>query len=66
MEVKERDKQITGESKDLNKVKPVSLKYCVNQEWLQSMIELDFNDNVQSYEDLTEKLLRAYLNEKAQ
>lgn len=45
---------------------PVSLKIFVDPEWLEPMIEFDFIDNVESYDDLMEKLLRAYFNEKAQ
>lgn len=55
-----KDDSFSGEA-----VTPVHLKFCVDAEWIESLIELGFIDKISSYDDLTDNDLREYLEEKA-
>lgn len=66
-EVKERAQQIVCEqvlSTDV--AKPVQHKFCVDSEWLESVIELDYIKGVKSYDELTDANLCEYLESKAE
>lgn len=65
-ELKECAQQITGGnlvSTDIEK--PVQIKLCVNSEWLESFIDLEFILNADSYDSLEGVTLRNYLDSKA-
>lgn len=47
-------------------VRPVNLKFCVDAEYLQSTIDLGFIDDVDSYDNLNDDVLRAYLYKKGE
>ena len=54
-EVNERARQVVGEDViSTEAAKPVQMKYCVNAEWLESLIDLDFIPNVSSYNSLSD------------
>lgn len=66
-EVTQRAKQLVGDNFVTSEVvTPVNLKFCVDAEWLESMIELDFIEDVDSYDGLSDGILRAYLEKKAE
>jgi len=46
-------------------VRPVNLKYCVDPEYLESVIALGFLKDVDDYESLSDETLRSYLDDKA-
>lgn len=46
-------------------VRSASLKYCRDQDWLESMIELEFIPGAADYETLTDESLRAYMDSKS-
>lgn len=46
-------------------VSPVSLKFCIDPEWLELLITLDFIPGIKSVESLSDNTLRAYLGGKA-
>lgn len=46
-------------------INPVSLKFCVDAEWLEATISLSFIDRVTSVDTLIEHRLRSYLASKA-
>lgn len=65
--VTERAKQLVSEgnvSGDI--VSPVSLPFCVDPEWLESLIALGFIPGVTTAKDLTDFALRSYLNGKCE
>lgn len=65
-EVKERAKQLAAKDVVSTEVaRPVNLKFCVDAEWIESLIALDFLDDVTTYEELSDTRLRAYLDDKA-
>lgn len=65
-EIEERARQLVGEHEiSTEAVTPVHLKYCVDYEWIESVLDLGFIDGVTSYNDLNDEKLRAYLTEKA-
>ena len=45
---------------------PMELKYCVDAQHFTSCIALGFIDNGTSFEDMTDKQLRAYLDKEAE
>lgn len=47
-------------------IRPVSLKYCIDSEQLQSALDLGFIEGVDDYESLSETALRSFLEGKAQ
>lgn len=66
-EVYERAAQITNVSAVTTEaVRPVSLKYCVDPEYLESLIAFKRIKDVTSEEDRTDQKLRGYLDTKAQ
>lgn len=44
---------------------PVALKYCVYQEYLESLLTLDFISGASYYDELDDKDLRAYLEKQS-
>lgn len=66
-EVTELVLQITGKDILLTVVaKPVQIKFCVNSEWLESLIDLNFIKKVTSYDNQTNDQLRKYLESEAE
>ena len=65
-EVKARAQQLnlTG-STTTEAVRPVNLKYCVDPEYIESVIALDIL-SVDSYDELSDETLRQHLEEKAE
>lgn len=47
-------------------VRPVNIFYCVDAEWLESTIELEYIPGVKTMSDLTDELLRQYLECEAE
>lgn len=65
-EVKARAQQLTTVgSSSTQVVRPVSLKFCVDPEYLESAIAFGFIE-AETYEDLTDSVLRKYLEKKAE
>ena len=46
--------------------RPVSMTYCVDSEWLQSYIDLEYIPDVETPHDLTDTKLRLYLESEAE
>lgn len=46
-------------------VSPISLKFCIDPEWLERLIALEFILGVKSVESLSDNTLRSYLDDKA-
>lgn len=66
-EVKERGKQLVSiDTVSSHVVEPVQLKFCVNVEWLKSLIALWFIPDVTSYKFLTDIVLRKFLESKTE
>lgn len=63
-EVTERANQLSVGDEEV--IRPASLKYCMDQDWLESMIESEFIPGAADYETVTENCLRKYLEGKAQ
>lgn len=65
-ELQERACQLVGQNAvSTEAVKPVSLKFCVDAEWLESTFALGFINNVTAVEDLTGSEQRGHLMCKA-
>ena len=64
-EIVERSAQY-GDVDAAGTARPVQLKFCVDSEYLASAIDLGFVDGVDTIEELTDPLLRAYLEKKAE
>lgn len=65
-DIAERAKQLIG--KDVvstEECTPVNLKFCVDSKWLESLKDLDFLDGVSAYGELTDTVLRSFLEKKA-
>lgn len=66
-EIAERSKQLTAASTITTEaISPVNLKFCVDAEWIDSLIALGFIESISTVEELTDALLRDYLNGEAQ
>lgn len=66
-EVTERARQLTGQETITEEATtPVHLKYCVDGEWLESLLDLNLIEDVSTYEDLEDQVLRRYLETKAE
>lgn len=59
-EVEERSAQVGGDT-TLEPIRPVSLKFCVEAQWLRSTIRLGFIPDVKDYKDLSDEQLSTYL-----
>lgn len=46
-------------------MQPVNLKFCVDAEWLESTVALGLIENIDNLDELSDTLLRAYLDSKA-
>eukprot|EP00171_Calliarthron_tuberculosum_P004017 IDg4017t1 len=44
----------------------VQVKFCVDAEWIESLIDLGILDNVTSYDELTDDQLQTYFDKKAE
>lgn len=65
-EVTARAAQVTGaDAATTEAVRPVSLKFCVDPEFLESAIALDLIPDASSYNDLTDTVLRKHLEAEA-
>lgn len=42
------------------------LKLYVDAEWIESLIQFEFIDHAYEYEDLTDEILRDYLDERSE
>lgn len=57
--IQDRARQLVGKSVvSTEAVTPVHLNVCVDLEWIESLIDLGFMEDVTSYDVLTEELLR--------
>lgn len=66
-EVSKRACQLTGQNViSAEATEHVQFKYCVDPEWLESLIGLDLLKGVSSYGSLDDKDIRKYLDGKAQ
>lgn len=66
-EIKSRAHQLAFEDATTTEaVRPVNLKIFVDSEWLESAVSLGFIDGADTVEDLTDELLRKYLEKKAE
>jgi transposase InsO family protein len=65
-EVRARAQQLVPGEVSTEAVRPVKLKFCVDPEYLESIIALGFIKDVQSYESLTDEILRQFLETKSQ
>lgn len=66
-EIVERAKQLTlSNSISTEAIKPVNLKFCVNAEWIESLIALSFIGGVTDYKDLEDNTLREYLEKESE
>lgn len=66
-EIEERARQLVGPDTVFTEaVTPVQLKFCVDAEWIESLIELGFIDGVSLYDDLSKQVLRDYLEKKSE
>lgn len=64
--VTERAKQLVNtDVPSAEIVSPVCLKFCIDPEWLESLIALDFIPRVKSFESLSDNTLMSYLDGKA-
>lgn len=64
---KERARQIVGqEAISSEAATPLQMKFCVDAEWLGSLIELHFLPEVPSYDEVNDEQLRDYLSKKAE
>ena len=64
-ELASRASQVTNGSITTEAVQPVTLKYCVDQEYLESLLALGFIPGAETYEDLQDADLRSYLETQA-
>lgn len=65
-EVTTRVREVTGQDVvSAEAAKPIRLKYCVDTEWLESLIDLDVLTDAISYGQLVNKVLHTYLESKA-
>lgn len=66
-EVTARAQQLTIQGTTTTEaIRPVNLKYCVDPEYLESALALGFIKDISDYDALTDQVLRACLDEKAQ
>lgn len=66
-EVNKRARQLVADDfVSAEVVNPVRLKYCVDSEWLESLIELEFIPDVTSYDELQDSHIGSYLDGKAE
>lgn len=65
-EVEERARQLSRHTVVTEPISPVHLKFCVDADWIESLLTLGFIADTSSYEDLTDELLRSYLEKKAE
>lgn len=65
-EVLERARQIGKSSRSTENVRPVNIKFCVDPDYLESLIALNLIPDVKDYDSLTDDTLRAFLDEKAE
>lgn len=66
-ELNVRARQLVGEDVITTEAtKSLQIKYCVNAEWLESLINLDFIFNVCSYDAINESQLEQYLTKNAE
>lgn len=47
-------------------IRPVNLKYCVDTEWLESLLELRLIEGFNNYDSLTEYVLWDYLDSNSE
>lgn len=64
-EVISRARQLRTSSSGTEPVRPVDLKFCVDVEFLESSIVLEFITDASNYEDLTDEQVRAFLAARA-
>lgn len=66
-EVTERARQLTGpDFTSTELTTPVRLQFCVDQEWLESIIDLGLITGVDTFSALSDSTLREYLSLKAE
>jgi len=66
-EITARARQITTDQAiSTEAVRPVNIKFCVDPEFLEFATVLGFIDGADTVEDLTDEMLRDYLDEQAQ
>lgn len=64
-EMKKRAKQLPSSSTTTDEVGPVDLKFCVDPEYLEYAITLDYIEGVESYQELSDSVLLYYLEDQA-
>ena len=66
-EVTSRAEQLAGASnKTAEDPRPIIIKYCVDADWLESIVFVGFIENVDSVDTLTNEQLLKYLEKKAE
>ena len=64
-ELASRASQVTNGSITTDAVQPIALKYCVDEDYLESLLALSFIPGAENYEDLQDADLRSYLETQA-
>lgn len=64
-ELMSRNSQMSSEN-STDRPKPIELKFCVDAGYLESLIDLELIKNCSSYEDLTDAVLKTYLESEAE
>lgn len=64
-ELASRASQVVGARISTEAVRPVALKYCVDQEYLEGLLSLGFISTATTYNDLDDEDLLDYLEKKA-
>lgn len=65
-ELASRASQAVSGASTTDDVQPVALKYCVEQEYLESLLDLGFIEGAKTYDDVSTTVLRTYLKSQAQ
>lgn len=65
-EVSARALQLTDNGSSTEAVRPVNLKFCVDADWLESAVTLGFINDAESVDEVTDSILREYLDTKAE